>query len=550
MGIPFYFRYLMKNHPKMLSKAIPKNVDHLYLDSNSIIYDCVHALLADKTQAWTKSVFETKLRESVIQKIQGYISYCHPQNVFIAFDGVAPLSKMDQQRSRRHKHLFTGTATTAATTEFKWNTNVITPGTQFMHDLANDLKKAFANEGGTSVSGTSGIILSTAEEPGEGEHKLFAHLRSLESLQGDVVVYGLDADLIMLSLLHLRYVQPAPFQLWVFREAPHFDSGTKGGTKCGTKGGGGGTKGGGGGTKASDKEECLHLDVGMLARCILQEMHLPSSWVDTRRLDDYVFMCFLLGNDFLPHFPCLNLRTNGMHSLMDMYRMKGSGYLVDAATGTIDEHTLFKWLGLCAQHESEWLLQEKETRNKMAASLWKHGVHTDDVIDQVPLLFRGEELYIDAPTTLGWQQRYYRALFDEGVEVSKVCAEYLRGLQWVWQYYTRGCSSWRWRYPFTYAPLLQDLIRFRGAATTTTIQDSSEPLPAQVQLAYVLPQLNHAECIRDADFVKMLQEKYGHLYVDKLRHFHWSFCRYFWEAHPILPDISVDVLQEWVDTCT
>jgi len=27
--------------------------------------------------------------------------------------------------------------------------------------------------------------------------------------------------------------------------------------------------------------------------------------------------------------------------------------------------------------------------------------------------------------------------------------------------------------------------------------------------------------------------------------FQWSFCRYFWEAHPLLPDISVELLSQW-----
>ena len=34
-------------------------------------------------------------------------------------------------------------------------------------------------------------------------------------------------------------------------------------------------------------------------------------------------------------------------------------------------------------------------------------------------------------------------------------------------------------------------------------------------------------------------EYYPHTYE-----FLWAFCRYFWEAHPILPDYSMDILEK------
>ena len=41
MGIPCFYSYIIKNHHKIISEFM-KNSDNLYIDSNSIIYDCVN----------------------------------------------------------------------------------------------------------------------------------------------------------------------------------------------------------------------------------------------------------------------------------------------------------------------------------------------------------------------------------------------------------------------------------------------------------------------------------------------------------------------------
>ena len=295
------------------------------------------------------------------------------------------------------------------------------------------------------------------------------------------------------------------------------------------------------------QDECLHLDINMLGSCILQEIGLQSN---QRYLDDYVFLCFFLGNDFLPHFPCLNIRTHGMPALLEIYReicRNNKHHLVDAVTGTIYWPMLDKWIALCAKKEPEWFLQEKVARDKMANSMWRQ--KDMDMLDQAPLLFRGEEFYIDAPATVGWQKRYYRVLFgfDKDDDKRRVCNDYKRGLAWVWSYYTLGCDDWRWRYPYTYAPLMADLSTISSTSISPVYPKETKdkgPVCELTQLAYVLPKKNH-DLIPTETAVKRLDSKYSGLYVDKLQHFHWSFCRYFWEAHPILPNISMQVIEEW-----
>ena len=47
-------------------------------------------------------------------------------------------------------------------------------------------------------------------------------------------------------------------------------------------------------------------------------------------VDDFVFLCFLVGNDFLPHLPSLQIREGALDAIMVIYKNllpSLSGYL-------------------------------------------------------------------------------------------------------------------------------------------------------------------------------------------------------------------------------
>jgi len=69
----------------------------------------------------------------------------------------------------------------------------------------------------------------------------------------------------------------------------------------------------------------------------------------------------------------------------------------------------------------------------------------------------------------GFKERYYESKFDVDRTNSdfrhNVALEYVRGLCWVLQYYYQGCPSWKWYFPYHYAPFASDFVNVSSVST-------------------------------------------------------------------------------------
>lgn len=519
MGIPAYFSFIVKNHPSIIRKFCSSlAINNLYLDANSIIYDSIRNI----DFATLEKGHIPAIVEAVIHKICSYVENIKPSDsLLIAFDGVAPVAKLEQQRQRRFKSQY---QLQISRTVYKnpkldpFNTTAITPGTIFMKELNAGIRSYFCNP---SQLNLKTIILSLSDIAGEGEHKIFEYIRNNAEAHkfSNTVIYGLDADLIMLSLNHLHLSE----QIYLFRETPEFIKSI---------------------SAELEPNELYYLDIKSLAVAISQQMtDSEVDIVNTRKIFDYLLICFFLGNDFMPHFPALNIRTGGVDKVIMAYKetIKEKESLV-LSDFNIDWAQLRKFVHFLALQEEKYFLEETTMREKFAKRYYPATTPEEAMkkFEALPLIQRGLENKIK-PSVHGWQDRYYLNLFHLA-DIPAVCTNYLQMLEWNIKYYSQGCVDWRFKYHFHYPPLLQDLIHHIPVRQAPLLRTAERnPVSELTQLCYVLPR--NCLYLLPKKIEQTLMEQRERWYVNRCD-FIWAYCRYFWECHADLPEINICDLED------
>uniref|UniRef100_A0A8C8XRG6 5'-3' exoribonuclease 1 n=1 Tax=Panthera leo TaxID=9689 RepID=A0A8C8XRG6_PANLE len=314
MGVPKFYRWISERYP-CLSEVVKEHqipeFDNLYLDMNGIIHQCSHPNDDDVHFR----ISDDKIFTDIFHYLEVLFRIIKPRKVFfMAVDGVAPRAKMNQQRGRRFrsakeaedkikKALEKGET---LPTEARFDSNCITPGTEFMARLHEHLKY-FVNMKISTDKSWQGVTIyfSGHETPGEGEHKIMEFIRS-EKAKPDHdpntrhCLYGLDADLIMLGLTS----HEAHFSL--LREEVRF-GGKKTQRVC------------------APEETTFHLlHLSLMREYIDYEFSVLKDKITfkydiERIIDDWILMGFLVGNDFIPHLPHLHINHDALPLLYGTY---------------------------------------------------------------------------------------------------------------------------------------------------------------------------------------------------------------------------------------
>jgi 5'-3' exonuclease len=513
MGIQSYTKRLLKNYNDLSIKKL-MNIDNLFIDFNGLIHPCSHEVLATNLVGKSKSSVRKLIIKNCCNALDNAVKFSNPQKlIYIAIDGVAPVSKMLQQRLRRYL--------TISSDKQYFDKCEITPGTEFMQDLSKELKQYCKKHYKIKV------IISDSSVPGEGEHKILEYLRENNNSVAEQVsvINGLDADLIMLTLATQLE------NLYLMRNEVEIDL-------------------------VKIYGNTHYLSIGKLRDAFRQDIakYLKIPGDTNNIINDYILICFFGGNDFLHHLPSIDIKYNGLDTLLEIYweylNNSGNNYLTNGSSINFKSFTNF--ISILVNREPDMIkhigncMDNSRTKTRFVSEEAKKK-YMDELITPVydPVKF----------SQRGWQYRYYQHLFHmdqiDSIDIKKICHDYIKTMEWNLEYYLSGCKNWNTCYQFLHAPTITDI---RNHLIDYKIQESQvvHPVSPFEQLALVLP-LQSAINILPRNITTILETDLIHFYPMQCG-IDYTFCNQRWQAKPVYPQLDIKEIttsiQKELKNCT
>lgn len=515
MGIFNFFRFFQNKFNDKIYKIkgslrseVYIEIDNLMIDMNGIFHTSAQRVFRygafSPPPSYTLSVKNDKRNQErvfqdVCNTIEKLLLVVDPnKRLILCVDGSAPLAKQLQQSKRRYV-----SSLNRADDDESFDSNCISPGTEFMDDMNRYIVRFIKfrlNE--NPLWRKLEIIFSTDKVEAEGEHKIQSYVRKFGKQEESFLIHGADSDLIMLSLISHK-------KFYVLRDD-------------------------------RDMKDFLLLDMPLIRPKIIEMMRWEEKknyenlclykFSEECAINDFVFLCFMVGNDFLSHVPALEIVEGGIEVLVHVYKqvceegMEGSGHLTRKTNGKVIFSTknLCRFFELISEYEKELLEQKMKNRDKY---------FTDQtLIDSV--YFNSETKNYDVDIEK-YRELYCQKHFGKSMEeMAPVCHEYIDGLRWVLLYYTSGVPEWSWYYPYHYTPPAKALC-MSFPSFTGKIFRINKPLLPFVQLMNILPEKSKKLLPQPLAEQICLLKQYGKVEID------YSGKKYEYQGIVLLPFLDI-----------
>jgi 5'-3' exonuclease len=488
MGVPGFVAWLYNNHKttNFIFQKLFKSIDitddlnnfrintlqHFYIDGNCLIHPIARKVYMENLNLvlTNNELLETKIITEIITYIKLLINQVNPTNtLYIAIDGVAPMAKIKHQRLRRFKAIYDKKIMEDLHIKHKkeypveWNTSAITPGTIFMDNLTKYIISWIK-----STKFSCNVIFSSSYTPGEGEHKILQHIRTSSiSTKDNILIYGLDADLLFLSLSLNRP------NIYLMRETSEMELNHK--------------------KKQDIQDDFSYLSIDILGETIfnitIENINKTDKEYEKYRIiNDFIFLCYFCGNDFLPYIPSLNIKPhnkkipNGIDSIFYAYstaidNLDNKEYLIDISPIKINQNLFLSILRILTEDETTYYNDLynnrryiKRLNNNDPFAIDKYN-YEENIINNFK-----DEIQLGNPSLklIDWKYNYYKHYYKVNIDktiiddnsLNSCIDDYIKGLVWINHYYFDKCKDYEWYYEHHHGLFISDiykyLLRFPG----------------------------------------------------------------------------------------
>jgi 5'-3' exoribonuclease 1 len=442
MGVPSFYKWLQKNNKgniNLIKKNLDNKINYLMIDTNCLLHPNLKYIVDMYKNKLIHASSREEMEEIIFSRMEEYlndiIEKTNPEYVYIAIDGVAPIGKISQQRQRRFK---TQNDLLLESTLYPIQTLELTPGTKYMERLHLKLK---------NYAEKYKYIYSSYLEEGEGEHKILQYIKHLpENI--NIIIYGLDADLLFLALTNKM-----KHNIIIMREEQILN-------------------------EEEEKNDIIK-DI-KYNYVMINQLHKTINNYNITS-EEFIILCYLIGNDFLPKLLSIDVFRNGILNLINAYTYVKSTFKMN-------------------------LVEDNKINYKTFLKIFERlEIYEKNVFENNTLFDNEMEYY-----------RYYtKTEINDDFKIRMV-ENYMKTIEWCYLYYTQECPSWTWNYGFYAPPLIKDIVKYYSKININIDKNKNILKPVE-QLTLVIPKQYHPivmdnRMIKDINYFKI-----GYLYPKEFK---------------------------------
>ena len=371
----------------------------------------------------------------IIRTIEYYINKINNlQLVYISLDGVPTISKIMEQRHRRYigeiinfnilkkinnydfpdmlSDEYPYDYVEYNKTKFSFLKLNISPGTKFMKELVKSIK---------NHQFPVNIQINDDTISGEGEYKIIHFIRLYKNLflNKKIIIYSPDADMILLGS-----ILPPNIDINIIR----YDQ---------------------------QQNQDVFLSTEIFKILITEYITEKSNKIviDQHIINDIIFIFTIFGDDFLPRIESIQVNTH-YEKILDIYKkIYKNGFIIqDNKINILMLKAFFKELNdiLTPITDKKSYIRKKESS------------FNNDPLDNKIINAFNKDIHDSNYLEEKYSVTYYSYPKDDfykkyNINLDKSTDQYIKGLQWVFNYYFNDEIDYSWYYPYEKAPYIEDI---------------------------------------------------------------------------------------------